>query len=70
MLFPEFLQIHSERMPHLAYGLTPKVIWLRSWDYPTAVAEQLLRNGAIRVSELVQDSEQRPADFDPMIFDL
>jgi len=34
------------------------VIWLRSWDYPTAVAEQLLRSSAIRISEVVQDSEQ------------
>ena len=40
------------------YGPPPKVIWLRSWDYPTAVAEQLLRSRAIRVSEFVQDSEQ------------
>ena len=41
-----------------AYGPPPKVIWLRSWDYPTAVAEQLLRSSAIRISEFVQDSEQ------------
>jgi predicted nuclease of predicted toxin-antitoxin system len=40
------------------YGPPPKVIWLRSWDYPTAVAEQLLRSSAIRVSEFVQDAEQ------------
>lgn len=40
------------------YGPPPKVIWLRSWDYPTAVAEQLLRSKAIRVSEFVQDIEQ------------
>jgi predicted nuclease of predicted toxin-antitoxin system len=40
------------------YGPPPKVIWLRSWDYPTAVAEQLLRSKAIRVSEFVQDDEQ------------
>src|SRR5690348_14530297 len=36
----------------------PKVVWLRRWDYPTAVAEQLLRSNALRVSEFVQDSEQ------------
>lgn len=41
-----------------AHGPPPKVIWLRSWDYPTAVAEQLLRRSAIRVSEFIQDPEQ------------
>ena len=40
------------------FGPPPKVIWLRSWDYPTAVAEQLLRSSAIRISEFEQDSEQ------------
>jgi len=40
------------------FGPPPKVIWLRSWDYPTAVAEQLLRSSAIRISEFVKDSEQ------------
>jgi predicted nuclease of predicted toxin-antitoxin system len=40
------------------YGPPPKVIWLRSWDYPTAIAEQLLRGSAIRISEFAQDSEQ------------
>lgn len=40
------------------YGPPPKVIWLRSWDYPTAVAEQLLRSKAIRVSEFVEDGQQ------------
>jgi len=40
------------------YGPPPKVIWLRSWQYPTSVAEQLLRNNAVRVSEFVQDTEQ------------
>ena len=40
------------------YGPPPKVIWLRSWDYPTAVAEELLRGKAIRVFEFVGDDEQ------------
>jgi predicted nuclease of predicted toxin-antitoxin system len=40
------------------YGPPPKVIWLRSWEYSTSVAELLLRSRAIRVSEFVQDSEQ------------
>jgi predicted nuclease of predicted toxin-antitoxin system len=41
-----------------AYGPPPKVVWLRRWDYPTAVAEELMRSNALRVSEFVQDSEQ------------
>jgi predicted nuclease of predicted toxin-antitoxin system len=40
------------------YGPPPKVIWLRSRQYPTGVAEQILRSNAVRVSEFVQDSEQ------------
>jgi predicted nuclease of predicted toxin-antitoxin system len=40
------------------YGPPPKVIWLRSWDYPTAVAEELLRSKAIRLSEFVRDEDQ------------
>ena len=40
------------------YGPPPKVFWLRSWQYPTAGAEQLLRSNALRVYEFVQDSEQ------------
>lgn len=38
-----------------AYGPPPKVVWLKGCDYPTIVAEQLLRNNAIRVSEFGQD---------------
>jgi predicted nuclease of predicted toxin-antitoxin system len=41
-----------------AYGPPLKVIWLRSWQYPTGVAEQLLRSNAVRVSEFVRDPEQ------------
>jgi predicted nuclease of predicted toxin-antitoxin system len=40
------------------YVPPPKVIWLRRWDYPTSVAEELLRSNAIRVSEFVADVEQ------------
>jgi hypothetical protein len=34
------------------------VIWLRGCDYPTAVAEQLIRSQAIRVAEFLHDEEQ------------
>ena len=40
------------------YGPPPKVIWLRSWQYPTGVAEQLLRSNAVRISEFVENPEQ------------
>ena len=41
-----------------ALGPPPKVIWLRDCDYPTAVAEQLIRGQAIRISEFLQDEEE------------
>jgi len=41
-----------------AFGPPPKVIWLRGCDYPTAVAERLLRGQAIRIAEFLQESEQ------------
>lgn len=41
-----------------AYGPPPKVIRLRSWQYPTAVVEQILRSNAVRISEFVQDAER------------
>jgi len=40
------------------YGPPPKVIWLRSWQYPTAIADTVLRSNAVRISEFVQDTEQ------------
>lgn len=39
-------------------GPPPKVIWLRGCDYPTAVAEQLIRNQAVRISEFLEDPER------------
>jgi predicted nuclease of predicted toxin-antitoxin system len=39
-------------------GPPPKVIWLRGCDYPTAVAESLIRGQAIRISEFLSDPEQ------------
>jgi uncharacterized protein (DUF433 family) len=36
----------------------PKVIWLRGCDYPTAVAEQLIRSQAIRVGEFLRNADR------------
>ncbi|HUE01117.1 MAG TPA: hypothetical protein VMR62_16205 [Bryobacteraceae bacterium] len=42
----------------------PKVIWLRGCDYPTRVAERLMRSQAIRVAELLRNEEQGFAGAD------
>jgi hypothetical protein len=34
------------------------VIWLRRCDYPTGVAEELIRNQAIRIAEFLQNEDQ------------
>ncbi|MGC2637137.1 MAG: DUF5615 family PIN-like protein [Acidobacteriaceae bacterium] len=39
-------------------GPLPKVIWLRGCDYPTAVAERLLRAQAVRVAEFLNDTDR------------
>jgi predicted nuclease of predicted toxin-antitoxin system len=39
-------------------GPPPKVIWLRGCDYPTAVAEDLIRGQAIRIAEFLEDPER------------
>jgi predicted nuclease of predicted toxin-antitoxin system len=39
-------------------GPPPKVIWLRRCDYPTAMAERLIRGQAIRIAEFLEDSER------------
>lgn len=39
-------------------GPPPKVIWLRGCDYPTAVAEDLIRGQAIRIVEFLADTER------------
>jgi predicted nuclease of predicted toxin-antitoxin system len=39
-------------------GSPPKVIWLRGCDYPTAVAEKLIRGQAIRIAEFAGKPEQ------------
>jgi len=40
------------------FGPPPKVIWLRGCDYPTTVAERLIRKQAIRIAEFLRDSDQ------------
>ena len=42
----------------IALGSPPKVIWLRGCDYPTAVAEELIRGQAIRIAEFLEDRER------------
>ena len=41
-----------------ALGPPPKVIWLRRCDYPTAIAEELIRGQAIRIAEFLGDQER------------
>jgi predicted nuclease of predicted toxin-antitoxin system len=38
-----------------ALGSPPKVIWLRGCDYPTSVAEDLIRSQAIRIVDFFED---------------
>jgi predicted nuclease of predicted toxin-antitoxin system len=40
------------------FGPPPKVIWLRGCDYPTLVAERLIRSQAIRIGEFLRDPDQ------------
>ncbi len=40
------------------FGPPPKVIWPRGCDYPTSVAEQLIRRQAIRVAAFLRDEDQ------------
>lgn len=39
------------------FGPPPKVIWLRGCDYPTDVAEGLLRKESIRIAEFLQNED-------------
>ena len=42
----------------IALGPPPKVIWLRGCDYPTSVAEELIRGQAIRIAKFLEDGER------------
>jgi len=39
-------------------GPPPRVIWLRGCDYPTAVAELLIRNQVLRIIGFFEDPER------------
>jgi predicted nuclease of predicted toxin-antitoxin system len=41
-----------------AFGPPPKVIWLRGCNYPTGVAEPLIRGQAIRIAGFLEDPDQ------------
>ena len=41
----------------ITLGPPPKVIWLRGCDYPTAVAEELIRSESIRIAAFWKDPE-------------
>lgn len=41
----------------IALGPPPQVVWLRGCDYPTAVAEVLIRRQAIRIADFLTDPE-------------
>jgi len=41
-----------------SFGPPPKVIWLRGCDYPTGVAEGLIRKHAIRIAEFLANDDQ------------
>ncbi|HWR50902.1 MAG TPA: DUF5615 family PIN-like protein [Bryobacteraceae bacterium] len=42
----------------MTFGPPPKVIWLRGCNYPTLVAEQILRGQAIRIGEFLRNVDQ------------
>jgi len=50
----------------ISSGPPPKVIWLRGCDYPSAVAEQLIRAQAIRITEFLSHSERAVLILRPM----
>ena len=54
----------SDLFPESTHSLPPKVIWLRGCDYPTAVAERLIRGQAIGVTEFLQDPDRAVLIFD------
>lgn len=42
----------------ITHGAPPKIIWLRGCDYPTRVAERLIRDQAIRIAEFLDDADR------------
>jgi len=45
----DFYELATDR------GHPPKVIWLKGCNYPTDIAERLLRHQAIRIAEFLDD---------------
>ncbi|HTX41455.1 MAG TPA: DUF5615 family PIN-like protein [Acidobacteriaceae bacterium] len=42
----------------ITQGPPPKIIWLRGCDYPTSVAERLIRGQAVRIAEFLDDEDR------------
>jgi predicted nuclease of predicted toxin-antitoxin system len=42
----------------ITIGPPPKVIWLKGYDYRTAIVEEVMRREAIRIAEFEKDPEQ------------
>ena len=42
----------------ITLGSPPKLIWLRGCDYPTALAEQLIRGQSVRIAEFLADADR------------
>jgi predicted nuclease of predicted toxin-antitoxin system len=42
----------------VAFGPPPKVVWLRGCDYPTSVAEELIRGQSIKIFEFFENPER------------
>jgi predicted nuclease of predicted toxin-antitoxin system len=41
----------------MTFGPPPKVVWLRGCDYPTGVAEGLIRNQSIRIAQFLWNED-------------
>jgi predicted nuclease of predicted toxin-antitoxin system len=41
-----------------ALGPPPKVVWLRGCNYPTSIAEDMIRGQAIRIAEFLEDPDR------------
>lgn len=42
----------------VSLGPPPKVVWLRGCDYPTSVAEHLIRDQSVRIAEFLEDEDR------------
>lgn len=48
-----------------ARGAPPRIIWLRGCDYPTPVAEGLIRSQAVRIMEFLEDPDRAVLIINP-----